>query len=127
MRAWLAATGAVILSSCSADPGIERLYRFDENVVIVARISGAGGALGNETYRVSYRHDGEETRFFEGVNPRAFAVSKEGNTVAIRFCDGSVSLAQPIFIGPPENRLIPLDLQLACPEHEKALMERKIK
>lgn len=111
---------AVLLASCSADPGVERMYRFDDDLVIVARISGAGGALGNEIYRVSYKTDsGEQTRFFEGVNPRSFSISKTGHAVTIKFCDGSVSLAQPIFIGPPQNRLIPLDLQLACPERGK--------
>ena len=104
-----------LTSSCGRDNDEAKLLQFDREITIVTRISSSGGALGEEIYRLSYRYKGEEKIFFEGMNPKDFNLKKAGpNKIAVRFCDGTVSLAQPIFPGPLYKELIHLDLNLAC-------------
>ena len=106
---------SLALGACSSDTGDVTALRFSDDVTLVTKISGAGGALGDETYRISYRYAGEEQLFFEGVNPHGFQITKAGDdAVEIRFCDGTVHLAQPIFLGPPRSKLIHLELNLGC-------------
>lgn len=111
---WSVSLLALLLVGCGSNPGEVKIDRFDKDVELVTSISGSGGALGDETYRVSYRFNGKETRFFEGVNPHDFEVTTGANMVSIKFCDGSVRLAQPIFLGPPRNQLVHLRLNLDC-------------
>ena len=83
--------------------------------MLISRISDSGGALGETTYSLSYRYNGAEKPFFEGVNPDDFKLTKlSSNRLEVRFCDGTVHLAQPIFPGPHYKELIHLDLKLAC-------------
>lgn len=107
---------AVFAAGCSSTPSEVKTLRFDRDIVIVTSISSSGGALGDESYQVAYRYGGKETKFFEGVNPHGFAVRKDGSTVEVKFCDGTVSLAKPIFIGAPRSELIHVKINLECPE-----------
>ncbi len=101
------------LGGCDHPTG-SRALRFDEEVTVVARLSSSGGALGSETYRLSYEHGGESIEFFEGTNPRHFGVYKRGaNQIAARFCDGNIHRAQPIFILSRKD-LIHLHVELDC-------------
>lgn len=105
----------LLTSACGRNDDEVRSIQFDREVTLITRISGSGGALGEETYSLSYRYKGEERPFFEGMNPKDFNLTKIGpNKIAVRFCDGTVHLAQPIFPGPPYKELIHLDLNLAC-------------
>jgi hypothetical protein len=109
-------TLCLIISACSTYEHIQ-IIPFDDNIQIVVKNKGSGGALGNDTYQVFYRYRGEDRIFFEGRNPGEFKISKTGpNLIEIRFCDGTVHLAQPIFVAPPSpyKELIHLNLDLAC-------------
>lgn len=107
---------AAFVVGCSSAPSEVKILRYDRDIVIVTSISGSGGALGDESYQVAYRYDGKEIRFFEGVNPRGFGVRKIGDAVEVKFCDGTVRLAQPIFIDAPRSELVHVRLNLDCPE-----------
>lgn len=109
---------AMCVAGCSSTPSEVKTLRYDRDIVIVTSISGSGGALGDESYQVAYRYDGKETKFFEGVNPHGFGVRKVGDTVEVRFCDGTVRLAQPIFLGAPRSELVHVKLNLDCPERQ---------
>ena len=109
---------AMFVAGCSSTPSEIKTLRYDRDVVIVTSISGSGGALGNESYQVAYRYERKETKIFEGVNPHGFGVRKSGNTVEVRFCDGTVRLAQPIFLGAPRSKLVHVKLNLDCPERQ---------
>ena len=115
---YIAILSILFISGCSSKTSDLKLLQYDRDIVIVTSIVGSGGALGDEDYQVSYRYDGEETRFFEGTNPHGFNITKIKNSVSIRFCDGTVRLAQPIFLGSPRNELIHLKLDLDCPDRE---------
>jgi hypothetical protein len=105
----------LLASACGRGDEDVSSIQFDQEVTLVTKISSSGGALGNETYRLFYHHKEEERLFFEGVNPGEFSLKKLGpNKIQVTFCNGSVSLAQPIFLGPPRWELIQLDLKLAC-------------
>jgi len=105
----------LLLSSCGQDNEELQSVRFDRNITIITRISGSGGTLGDERYRVSYVYKGQESSFFEGVNPKTFSLKKaSSNKIRVKFCDGTVRLAQPIFLGPPYKGLIHLGLDLDC-------------
>ena len=112
---WLVITFFLLLSGCGSDDGEVKLTRFNDDITLITSISGSGGALGEEEYRVSYRYGGEERTFSEGVNPRGFQILKTAeDAITIKFCDGTVHLAQPIFLGPPRSELIHLELDLNC-------------
>ena len=114
MRTWPLLIGTLLIGACSRESPQRTVLRYDDDVSIVTVIESSGGALGDETYRVSYRFQGKETRFFEGANPGSFSVRRIAEGIAIRFCDGSVRLAQPIFLGPPRSKLLHLRLDLDC-------------
>ena len=111
----------ILLAICLATLGCGRndeevqLIQFSREVTLITKINGSGGALGEESYRIYYRHNGQDIIFFEGVNPKDFSLKKISvNKIAVRFCDGTVRLAQPIFLGPPYKELVHLELDLAC-------------
>ncbi|WEK43186.1 MAG: hypothetical protein P0Y64_17970 [Candidatus Sphingomonas colombiensis] len=109
---------AMFVVGCNSAPSEVKTLRYDRDIVIVTSISGPGGALGDESYQVSYRYNGNETKFFEGVNPHGFDVCKIGDRVKVKFCDGTVRLAQPIFIGTPRSELVHVKPNLDCPERQ---------
>jgi len=103
-----------MVSSCGRDDEVT-LIHFDQDIAIITRISGSGGALSDETYRLFYRYKGKEKAFFEGTNPKSFNLTKTSpNKITVKFCDGNVHFAQPIFPGPQYKVLIHLDLDMAC-------------
>ena len=105
---------AAVLAGCS-DVSSQSVKRFDHEVTIVTRISDSGGALGETTYRIAAEFGGESTSFFEGTNPKAFLVYKRGPAqLGVRFCDGNIRLAQPIFVPSGGGRLIHLHVELDC-------------
>lgn len=114
MMRWIATCTLLLTAGCTSAPSETKTMRFDDEVMLIISIAGEGGALSEEQYSVSYQFQGQTTTFFEGVNPRDFHVSNETGVVSIKFCDGTVHRAQPIFLGPPRNTLIPLRLNLDC-------------
>ena len=88
--------------------------RYDQDVVLKLVITSSGGATGDETYRVSSIYRGEEMPFFEGADGDNFALQRWGKSVAITFCDGRISRAQPIRLPKPRSDRIQLHLKLDC-------------
>lgn len=111
---WVPLIAMVILSSCSQNNTKKTSFRFDKVLVIETSITSRGGALGEEVYKINALYNEKKIKFFSGVNPRKFSVKFKNNLVSIVFCDGRIDLAQPIYLPPPENRLIKVEVDLSC-------------
>jgi hypothetical protein len=109
---------ALLLSGCDVVTR-HKVYRYDKDIQLISEIVSSGGALGDETFTVAYRIDGKDIKFFEGTNPHGwFRLARSGDTIAIRFCDGRVTLASPIYRA-PRHELIHLKLDLDCPDRAR--------
>jgi hypothetical protein len=105
---------SLALMSCNATETSKTVMKFDRDINIVTSISSYSSSMANEVYAISYRFHNEEVKFFEGENPRSFSISKKNKSISIKFCNGTIRLAEPIFVGNPRNEIIPLNLILDC-------------
>lgn len=103
------------ISGCSdyQERDVERI-QLDEHSYIVVSMTEGGGALGDVIYRIYYIERGTRVLFFEGTNPRRFALSSVDGGVFVEFCYGNIRKAQPILSRTPTSRLIPVDVDLRC-------------
>ncbi|MBX9797243.1 MAG: hypothetical protein K2Y03_10190 [Sphingomonas sp.] len=107
-----------LMASCNYNEEYDSSFNYDPEIKIVTTITNSGGALGEETYNVYYIYNNKKNKFFEGSNPNYFKIAKIKQTIYIKFCDGSVSLIEPIFLEYPKNKLIHVGLDLDCIQHK---------
>ena len=106
---------AAISATGCADKTVTVLNKsFSRDLQLRMTRSSYPGQLGDVEYRVAYVDDGQLIEFFRGVNPRAFSVEEKDQVIVIKFCKGSLRLAEPIFRRSPRPQLIDVDVRLSC-------------
>lgn len=114
IRAGLLSISLLALSSCEKVYTNKTYFLAGDLGRVVVEIEVDNVPLAEETYKLTLERGDKSWFFLKGSNPRRFNLKFKDDVIFVDFCYGNIETLRPIYVRPPVDKLIGVQVQTVC-------------